>query len=73
MVACALREQNYWDEAQAIYLELVELSLEMNDAFFLNDVRLSRAGCLKNLGRMSEYEQAMAEVPSGYSDPDPWH
>ncbi|MCS3726469.1 hypothetical protein [Bradyrhizobium betae] len=60
-----LREQNYWDEAQAIYLDVVKRSLEMNEAFFLNDARLSRAVCLKNLGRMNEYELAKAEVPPG--------
>lgn len=65
MAACSLREQNYWEEAQAIYLELVELSLEMKEAFFLNEARLGRAVCLKNLGRMSEYKLAKAEVPPG--------
>lgn len=36
-----------------------------NEAFFLNEAWLSRAVCLKNLGRMSEYERAKAEVPAG--------
>jgi hypothetical protein len=65
MVAHWLREQNYWDEAQAIYLDVVKRSLEMNEAFFLDDARLSRAVCLKNLGRMSEYRHAKSEVPAG--------
>ena len=65
MVASRLRDQEYWLEAEAIYREVVRLSLAMNEAFFLNEARLSRAVCLKNLGRMSEYEQAKAEVPAG--------
>jgi hypothetical protein len=37
----------------------------MNEAFFLSDARLSRAVCLENMGRTSEYERAKAEVPAG--------
>ncbi|MCK1393646.1 hypothetical protein [Bradyrhizobium sp. 1] len=65
MAAHQLRRQKYWHEAEAVYLEVVERSLATNEAFFLNDARLSRAVCLKNLGRMSEYERAKAEVPAG--------
>jgi hypothetical protein len=65
MAAYQLRGQKYWTEAQAIYLDVVERSLATNEAFFLNEARLSRAVCLKNLGRMSEYERAKAEVPAG--------
>ncbi len=66
-VATWLRDNEYWTEAEAIYDEVVRLSLAMNEAFFLNDARLIRAVCLKNLGRMSEYERAKAEVPAGTS------
>lgn len=65
MAACRLREQQYWDEAEAIYLDLVKRSLEMNEPFFLEDARLSRAVCLKNVGRIDEYKRAKAEVPAG--------
>ncbi len=73
MVASRLRDLEYWNDAEAAYRQVIELSLAMDEAFFLNDARLNRAVCLKNLGRAREYEQAMAEVPKGYSDPDPWH
>jgi hypothetical protein len=64
-MATWLRDNEYWIEADAIYDEVVRLSLAMKGVFFLNDARLSRAVCLKNLGRMSEYVRAKAEVPAG--------
>lgn len=64
-LATWLRDNEYWTEAEAIYSEVVRLSLAMNEAFFLSDARLSRAVCLKNIGRMSEYERMKAEVPAG--------
>ncbi|QIP08539.1 hypothetical protein [Bradyrhizobium symbiodeficiens] len=64
MSACQLREQKYWCDAAAIYLDVVELSLTIDEAFFLNDARLSRAVCLKNLGRITEYEREKAKVPA---------
>ena len=65
IAAYRLRGQRYWNDAAAIYLDVVELSLAMNEAFFLNDARLSRAVCLKNLGYINEYEREKAEVPAG--------
>jgi hypothetical protein len=65
MVAYRLRGQKYWNDAAAIYLDAVLLSLTMNETFFLNDARLSRAVCLKNLGDIDEYEREKAEVPAG--------
>lgn len=65
MLASQLRDQEYWHEAEAIYREVVELSIVMKEVFFLDDARLSRAVCLKNLGRINEYESAKAEVPAG--------
>jgi hypothetical protein len=65
MVAFRLREHGYWNEAETIYLKVVELSLAMEEAFFLNDARLSRALCLEALGRTQEYEDAKAQVPAG--------
>jgi len=65
MLADQLREQQYWYEAESTFQKVVELSLAMNEAFFLNDARLRRAVCLKKLGKMREYEQVKAEVPRG--------
>lgn len=65
MIADQLREQQFWYEAESIFYKVVELSLTMNEAFFLNDARLRRVVCLKNLGRIREYERAKAEVPAG--------
>lgn len=65
MAAYRLRGQKYWSDAAETYRDVVELSLAMNEAFFLNDARLSRAVCLKSLGRFDEYERAKAEVPTG--------
>lgn len=65
MIADQLREQQFWYEAESIFYKVVELSLAMNEAFFLNDARLRRVVCLKNLGRINEYERAKTEVPAG--------
>ncbi|HXH43603.1 MAG TPA: hypothetical protein VNK51_07130 [Bradyrhizobium sp.] len=63
--AYRLREQKYWNDAATIYLDVVELSLAMNEPFVLDDARLSRVLCLKNLGRIHEYEREKAEIPAG--------
>jgi len=65
MIADQLREQQYWNEAESIFHKVVELSLAMNEGFFLHDARLRRAVCLKKIGRMRESERAKAEVPAG--------
>jgi len=65
MMADQLREKQYWNEAESVFDKVVELSLAMNEEFFLNDARLRRAVCLKKLGKMREYEQVKAEVPGG--------
>lgn len=64
-LATWLRDNEYWTEAEAIYHEVVRLSLAMKEVFFLSDAQLSRVMCLKKLGRMREYERAKAEVPAG--------
>jgi hypothetical protein len=65
MLAHTLRKHKYWAEAEPVYVEVVRLSLAMDEPFFLNDARLSRAVCLKELGRLHEYEIAKAQVPPG--------
>lgn len=65
MMADQLREQEYWNEAESIFHTVIDLSLSMNEAFFLNDARLRRAVCLKRLGKIREYQRAKAEVPVG--------
>lgn len=65
MLAYMLRSHEYWSEAEAIYCEVIRLSLSMDEPFFLDDARLSRAVCLKQLGRTHDYRQARAQVPAG--------
>src|SRR6266567_5494706 len=41
MLASRLRDWEYWPEAEAIYREVIGLSLAMKEVFFLDDARLS--------------------------------
>jgi len=65
MAAYRLRGQEYWNDAATTYMDVIERSFAMNEPFFLNDALLSRAVCLKNLGRFDEYERAKSQVPAG--------
>lgn len=51
MLAEILREQEFWDEAEVAYDEVVKRSLAMKEPFFLQSARTYRAICLKQSGK----------------------
>lgn len=64
-VAHELMQYEFWSEAEIAFNSVLKLSLSMGEPFFLNDARLSRALCLRELGRVPEYQIAKRQVPAG--------
>ena len=60
-----LMDVKRWDEADGVLRDLVALSVTQNETYFLCEGRFRRAICLKELGRLTEFQLAKAEIPLG--------
>ena len=54
-----------WGEAETVFDELIRLSEETNEHYFLEDARFGKMICLKQLGRDDEIAAVKAKIPLG--------
>ena len=62
-----LMDAEHWGESETVLNDLIALSLAQKEAYFLSEARFRIAICLKELGRLKEFQQMKAEIPTGTS------
>lgn len=60
-----LMEAEEWFDADVVLDELISLSEMKGDAYFLDDARIRKILCLKNLGREGEIELQKSKISAG--------
>jgi tetratricopeptide (TPR) repeat protein len=65
LLAEYLLNAGQWGEAETVFDELIRLSEETNEHYFLEDARFGKMICLKQLGRNAEIAAVKAKIAPG--------